>query len=76
MEGFKMIPGQMERKVVDLESEVRSLMQRIDKLEKMISGDPFTESELPAAIRAFAWYAASMCSSRAATLKLQRHKAR
>ena len=38
-----MIPGQMERKVVDLESEVRSLMQRIDKLEKMISGDPFTE---------------------------------
>jgi hypothetical protein len=38
-----MIPGQMERKVVDLESEGRSLMQPIDKLEKMISGDPFTE---------------------------------
>jgi len=32
-----MIQAQLEQKVLDLESEVRYLVQRLDKLEKLIS---------------------------------------
>ncbi|HEX4594347.1 MAG TPA: hypothetical protein VH157_08730 [Bryobacteraceae bacterium] len=38
-----MIQPQLEQKVFDMEREIRSLTQRLDKLEKLISGDASTE---------------------------------
>ena len=38
-----MFQPQLEMKILDLEREVRSLTQRLDKLEKIISGDPLGE---------------------------------
>ena len=49
-----MIQPQLEQKVFDMEREIRSLTQRLDKLEKLISGDASTEVRVTCGMRASA----------------------